>query len=92
MGVPNIYWEVVTDSVLVLDKIYVDKSIHVLFATFQSQVSDPGSGGLKIRGGVYQFCASNMGFPTMGASFERRNDQIWTHMHRVILSVNIFDK
>ena len=70
MGVPNIYWEVVTDSVLVLDKIYVDKSIHVLFATFQSQAPDPGLGGLKVWGGVSQFFAINIGFPTMGTSFE----------------------
>ena len=26
----------------------LDKSIHVLFATFQSQAPDPGLGGLKI--------------------------------------------
>ena len=64
----------------------------MLFAKFQSQAQDPGSGGLKIRGGVSQFCAANMGFPTMGASFERRNDQDWTPMYRAILSVNIFDK
>ena len=42
----------------------------MLFATFQSQAPVPGSGGLKILGGVSQFCAVNIGFPTMGASFE----------------------
>ena len=50
-----------------------DKSIHVLFATFQSQAPDPGSGGLKIWGGVSQFCAVNIVFPTMGASFEQKD-------------------
>ena len=85
MGVPNIYWEVVTDSVLVLDKIYVNKSIHVLFATFQSQAPDPGKRGLKIWGGVSEFCTVNM-----GASFERRNDQNLTLMHQDFLSINIF--
>ena len=48
----------------------LDKLIHVLFATFQSQAPDPGSGGLKIWGGVSQFCAFNIGFPTMSTSFE----------------------
>ena len=48
----------------------LDKSIHVLFATFQSQAPDPGSGGLKIWRGVSPFCAVKFGFPTMGASFE----------------------
>ena len=68
----------------------LDKSIHMLFATFQSRAPDPGSGGLKILGGVSQFCAVNIGFPTVGASFERRNDQDWSLMHRDFLSVKIF--
>ena len=42
---------------------------------FQSQAPDPGLGGLKIWGGVSQFCVVNIGFPTMGAGFERRNDK-----------------
>ena len=70
--------------------LFIDKSIHVLFATFQSQAPDPGLGGLKIWGGVSQFCAVNIGFPTMGASFEQRNDQDWSLMHQDFLSLNIF--
>ena len=38
----------------------IDKSIHVLFATFQSQAPDPGLGGLIIWGGISQFCAFNI--------------------------------
>ena len=44
------------------------------FLKFQSQAPDPGLGGLKIGGRIYQFCAITTGFPTIGASFERRND------------------
>ena len=68
----------------------IGKSIHMLFVTFQSQAPDPGLGGLKIWGGVSQFCAVNISYPSMGASFERRNDQNWTLMHRDFLSINIF--
>ena len=70
--------------------ILLDKSIHLLFATFQSQSPDPGLGGLKIWGGISQFCAVNIGFPTMDTSFEQRNEWNLTIIHRDFLSINKF--
>ena len=53
---------------------YIDKSNPRALCDISITSSRSWFRGLKIWGGISQFCADNIGFPTMAASFEQRND------------------
>ena len=69
--------------------VYRQVDAHALYNILITS-SRSNSGVLKNQEKISQFCAVNISFPTMGASFEQKNYWNWTLMHQDFLSVNIF--